>query len=96
MGVEQERRKAIRNKLEKTNLVFELNSPNVVIRNNGKIYDVSCLGMGIIDGPNLPKVGSIITLDFILHPEQNSIISLAKVIWTDSKTKRFGVEFKTS
>lgn len=95
MEIQEERRRIVRNKLEKTNLVFELNSPNIIIRNNGKIYDVNHLGMGIM-AEQLPEPGTIITLDFRLSPEQESIISMAKVVWTDKNNKRFGVEFKTS
>lgn len=94
MEIQEERRKVIRNKPENADLIYEKESENVIRLHNGKINDISYIGMGI-EAEQLPEVDSIIKLDFRLYPEQNSIISLAKVVWTDTKNKRFGVEFKS-
>lgn len=91
----EEQRKAERYKVEEADLIFELKLSDRITINNGKIYDVSYIGMGIVSPGQLPEIGLIITLDFRLFPEKESIISLAKVVWTDSGIRRFGVEFIT-
>jgi hypothetical protein len=90
----QDRRKYERYKLKEINIFFELTLPDRIIINNGKIYDVSCVGIGVTTN-QLPEVSSIITLDFKLLSENDSIISLAKVVWIDTSNKRFGAEFVT-
>lgn len=91
----EEQRKAERYKAESAELIFELKLPDRIAINNGKIYDVSYIGMGIASLGQLPEIGSIVTLDFRLFPEKDSIISLAKVVWVDLGIRRFGVEFVT-
>lgn len=89
-----EKRRYRRYRLENTNLIFESKSPDRIIISNGKINDISYSGIGVISN-QLPQAGLIITLDFKLYPEKESIVSLAKVIWIDVINNRFGVELIT-
>ena len=91
---QHERRRYVRYELEKTDITFELKLTDLIIINNGKIRDISYRGIGITSN-QLPREGSILTLDFKLPPEQKSIISLGKVVWTGEINKRFGVELVT-
>jgi c-di-GMP-binding flagellar brake protein YcgR len=89
---EQDRRKYFRNQVEFCVVNFESDLPDMSVRYNGTIKDISEGGLGITTTTFIPKEHSILFLDFKLPDTGYELIDIKSIVrWVQDD--KFGVEF---